>query len=264
MSLNLEELKKSVITEVNRIRADPHCYIPILKEYSYCFDGMILRRPDDFPIKTKEGPAAYEQAIAFLKKQKPLNVLTHDARISRACEDLLEDIGQTGQLSHETSDRRNVSDRLEAYAEWSHAVAENIDAGARTGQDVVVSFLVDDGISSRCNRENLFKPDFNYIGVSCGLHKDFDVITVVDFVADIRDKGVAFYDPETFRYNYPKDLNTKAPSVGKEDPDAPEDSTYMDRMSSDVRERNGKRIEVTKKLYTLKDGSKHIVEKEEF
>ena len=72
--IDYEELKKSVLTETNRVRADPTCYVPILKEYiSYFKDNdNILYRPNQPPLETYEGASAYVEAIKFLKKQRPV------------------------------------------------------------------------------------------------------------------------------------------------------------------------------------------------
>ena len=46
-----------------------------LQEYLQFFDGDILKRPDQAPVLTKEGPAAIRDAIDFLERAQPTPML---------------------------------------------------------------------------------------------------------------------------------------------------------------------------------------------
>ena len=64
INIVIEQIKKQVITETNRIRTNPKAYIPILEKYLENFDDNILTRPDKNEcIETQEGPKAYKEAI---------------------------------------------------------------------------------------------------------------------------------------------------------------------------------------------------------
>jgi uncharacterized protein YkwD len=269
-----DTLKQSVVTESNRIRADPVCYIPILEEYITFFrDNNILAKPNQTPIETYEGPHAYEEAIKFLKKQKPVPTLTYDVRLYQAALDHAKDIGPKGLYSHESTDGKNASERIDKYCEWETACCENIDLGAHSGVDVIVSLLVDDGIEKRLHREHLFREEFTHFGVAAAAHKDYETIVVINYVGGIRDLGRPFFNRETYKYEYPCDLNlgTKA-AVKKErklkssyqlqDEDAP-DGTIEVKMKKAVRLYDGKKNKVTRKYYTLENGTHHVVEVEE-
>ena len=279
MNVDFFDLVKSVLTEHNRIRQDLVSYIPILQEHLKYFKGDILHRPKEIPTQTYEGPQAVEEAIQFLKKQKPLDALTFDERLGKACEDHVRDMGQKGLLSHDSSDGKSMSDRVELYCEWDNSCGENIDVGSKTGQDVIVNLIIDDGIENRGHRINIFKPDYKYMGIASGTHREFDTITVLDYVGGVREKGKPFYDYKNFKYEYPKDVNSgfkkleKATVQKKEakpktsyqlnDDDAPEETVSV-RINKKTKIYQGKKITVTKKCYTLEDGTQHIVELEEF
>ena len=62
----------------------------------------ILYRPGEIPIETNEGVAAYEEAIAFLKKQRPIDSLTFDERLTKAAQEHAEDLGEKGLVSHDS------------------------------------------------------------------------------------------------------------------------------------------------------------------
>lgn len=276
MSINFEELQKAILTEHNRIRQDPSSYIPILEKQISYFKGDILYRPREPGLQTFEGPSAYHEAINFLKKQKPLDALTFDERLSQAAIDHANDIGPKGLLSHDGTDGKTVSDRIEQHVEWDQNCGENIDVGSKTGQDVILSLLVDDGVKERGHRANLFKPDFKYVGIGCAPHREYEVVTIINYVGNLREKGKPFFDYDTFKYEYPSDIGSgiretvdkskksnRKSKFNIDDEDAPE-GTVSVRLVKTSRIYKGRKIIVTKKFYKLEDGTEHVVELEEF
>jgi hypothetical protein len=274
-TIDYQELSNSVFIEHNKIRLDPASYIPILEKYVEMFKGDVLYKPKEIPIQTHEGPAAYQEAIEFLKNQQPVHELILDERLKKAAEDHVKDIGPKGLLSHDGTDGRSVSERVEQYCEWNQACGENIDLGSKTGEDVIISLLVDDGVEGRGHRLNLFKPEFKIVGIACGSHREYETISVLVYTGGVRDLGSPHFDYKNFKYQYPADLNsttTKKKDTTKTkykspyqigDVDAP-DSTVSVKITKKSKEYDGKKITVTKKFYTLQDGSQHIVEVEEF
>jgi len=276
IKIDVEELKHQVLTEINRVRADPTSYVPILKEYlTYFKDGNnILYRPNQVPLETYEGPQAYEDAIKSLKKQRPVQTLTFDDRLSRASQEHAEDIGPLGLYTHDSKDGKSASERIERYCEWEVACCENIDLGSRNGVEVVVSLLVDDGVEKKIHREHIFREELTHIGIGAASHKDFDIVTVIDCAGGLRDLGKPYYDRNTYKYEYPKDLNIgfKTKDEKKEfkikssyqlqDADAPDGTTSM-KVLKQCRLYEGRKNKVTKKYYTLDDGTHHVVEVEE-
>jgi len=61
---------------------------------------------------------------------------------------------------HTGSDGSSMSGRLERYGDWNGKIGENCDFGNSTGRDIVISLIVDDGVSNRGHRNNLFSSDF--------------------------------------------------------------------------------------------------------
>lgn len=283
MKVNYEELKKSILIEHNRLRSDPSSFVPLLEEQMKFFKNDTLYKPKEIAIQTSEGKAAYTEAIKFLKRQKPVKELTFDTRISLACQDHANDIGPRGLISHESSDSKSLVDRFERYFEWDGQCCENIDVGNKIAVNVVISLLVDDGILDRPHRMNMFNPDMKYFGIGCGEHKDFDVITVIDYVSGIRDLGKPYYDYKNLKYEYPPNVNANQNTIRKkgkntqsmekdkikqnqfqiDDPDAP-DTTIALNIVKTIKTFENKPRKITRKIYTLENGIKHIVEIEEF
>ena len=276
-TVDYEELIQSVLTESNRIRADPTSYIPILKQYLEYFkdNNNILYRPNSVPLETYEGPNAYQEAINMLKKQRPVPTLTFNEKLARAAQDHADDIGPIGLYTHDSKDGKNVSERIDKYCEWEVASCENIDLGAKRGVEVIVSLLVDDGMETRLHREHLFREELTHIGIGAGYHKDFDTIVVINYTGGVREVGKPYFDRSTYKYVYPKDLSLgfKSKEVGKKelkikssyqlkDDDAP-DGTNSVKVIKQTRLYEGKINKVTKKYYTLNNGTYHVVEVEE-
>jgi len=49
-----------------------------------------------------------------------------------------------------------LGDRIDRYAGWSGSIGENIDFGNMTAEDIVMSMIIDDGVSSKGHRHNIF------------------------------------------------------------------------------------------------------------
>jgi hypothetical protein len=263
--INYEALAKEVVEEHNLIRTNPAAYVEKIKAQLKYFKADVLIRPGYIPVKTYEGKAAFEEAIEFLKRQKPVGKLTENDKLSQACIDHLNDIGPKGLCSHDGTDGSNPTDRIEKYCEWDLACCENIDFSSKTAEDVLISLVVDDGIQERYHRKNVFNPEIKYIGVACGPHKEFDNCTILDYVADIRNIG----EPSKYKANLVEELLKNAEKkknnkgvmnpFQEKDPDAPDDTIDV-KISKTTKILNGRPSKITKKIYTLADNSLHMVE----
>ena len=80
-------LEKAIITEINKLRSNPECYVQILKDYMDVrgtFEGQdekLYKREGKTTIKTKEGKAAVREAIQTLEDQVAVNELQPIFRI---------------------------------------------------------------------------------------------------------------------------------------------------------------------------------------
>jgi uncharacterized protein YkwD len=265
-SQNYEELRLAIMKEHNKLRTNPKSFITLLEEEINYFRDSILSRTGEIPIQTNEGKAAYLNAIEFLKIQDPVAALTLNESLTKAAEDHAKDIGLKGIVSHDSSDGKNVSDRIERYTEWDTACGENLDFGSKNAVDIIINLLVDDGIENRPHRGHLFNPKFNYVGIGLAEHKEFDIVIVLDYVGGVRALGTPHFDFKNFKYQYPENMEKKynkpKTAFQLEDTDAP-DTTISVKIQKSTKLFNGKLHKVTKKLYTLEDGSVHIVEVED-
>lgn len=264
-AIDYEELEDEVFKAQNEIRKNPQSFIPKLKDTLKYFRDKILHKPGEDPIQTYEGAQAVEEAIEFLKQQRPVPELKLCKEITSACRDHCKDIGPRGQTTHEGIDGKNISDRIEKYCEWDGACAENLDFGFRRADNIILNLVIDDGVKERYQRANLFHPELKYCGVGAGLHKDYGICVVIGYTRGVRQLGSEPVDVSDFIQEYIKNTMGKKESKNEyqeDDPDAP-DNTISLKIEKLTKNFGGRSKKITKKIYTLDNGAQHIVEIED-
>jgi uncharacterized protein YkwD len=185
----LSQLEKDVIVEMNKVRANPQSYIPMMEEYKERFIGNRIQLPQRKFMMTKEGRAAVNEAIAFLKKQPSVSQLNPSKGISLAARDHVNDQGVAGSFGHQGTDRSDPFVRMERYGKWRVTGGENIAYGYTTAQDIVMQLIIDDGVPSRGHRVNMFNPDFRIAGVAYGSHKTYRVMCTIGYAGGFEEKA---------------------------------------------------------------------------
>jgi uncharacterized protein YkwD len=258
-----DKLKQELYIEHNNLRTNPSYFIQILEEDIKSFKNLILFRPGNQPIQTYEGISAYVEAIEFLKKQHSVNELTRSSYLEEAATLHAKDSGANGLVSHESSEGRKLSERIEDLCEWSEIIGENVDFGSKTAINLLIALLVDDGVKGRPHRAHLFNRNYNYIGIGVSAHKLHGNITVIDYAGQVRAKGTAYFDYDNYKYEFPEVKKKEITnSFQYDDADAPDDCVLFE-LEKVTKSYKGKDVQVTKKIYTLKNGTQHIVEIED-
>jgi hypothetical protein len=263
--IDYDTLEKEVIEVVNQVRSNPKSLIPFLTESIDYFRGDILCLPGKVPVSTLEGANAFLEAIEFLKHQKPVSRITNDHSLSKATADHVKDIGKKGLSSHEGSDGSTVTSRIERYCEWDTSVCENIEFGGTSAEEIVANWIVDDGCPKRGHRHNLFLSTATHCGVASGPHAEFEHVTNLIFTGGVRRHGEPSRDSNNFIQDYLDKTHRKGQpknAFQEEDWDAPDDTVSVSIQKS-VKVIKGKSTKITQKIYTLSDGSQHMVEIEE-
>jgi len=174
------QLAREVLAEMNLIRSDPQAYIAILQDYRRQFQGTVVVRPGRINIQTREGATAVDEAIAFLRRQKPVSPLSPDVILAQTAADHVADQGPTGFIGHYGSDGWDFATRVSRRGGDPYG-GENISYGYDTAREVMIQLLVDDNIADRGHRMNLFRDGFVRAGVSCGPHAVFNHMCVIDY-----------------------------------------------------------------------------------
>ena len=133
-----------------------------------------------------EGDNVFKEAIQFLKSLPPLKPLQWDPNLARSAQEHVDDIGPKGLLLYQSSDGTEPEDRISKYGNYVESLGENIDFGPNDALGVIISLTLDDGEEERPHRENLFKQDYQKVGIACGPHKTEFQMCVMDFAFDFQ------------------------------------------------------------------------------
>ncbi|MCA9514210.1 MAG: CAP domain-containing protein, partial [Myxococcales bacterium] len=180
-------IERAILDEMNRFRADPVGYARKLERLRPYYDGKILRVPGMAPIMTTEGVAALDEAIAVLKKSRPVGQLRPSAGLARAAASHAADLGDNDFVGHEGTDGSTPDSRARRFGTWGGVIAENITFGSETAEDVVIDLLVDDGVSDRGHRDLMLADDVHVAGVACEEHPTYRLACVVDYAGTFTD-----------------------------------------------------------------------------
>src|SRR3981081_76196 len=171
---------RAVIREMNLARQNPALYATFVQELRSRMNGNVLVLPGHTRIRTKEGTAAVDEAIRFLRNAQPLPPLAFSRGMSRAAADHCVDQAGGG-FGHEGRDRSHAGQRIARYGNFSGGWAENISYGKSTARAVVLALIIDDGLPARKHRTNIFNPSYNYAGAAFGRHARFGTMCSMDF-----------------------------------------------------------------------------------
>jgi uncharacterized protein YkwD len=178
----LTGVEKDVVLEMNKVRNNPKKYAelyiqPTLKYYS----GKNYSEPGQITIVTQEGASAVNGCISALSRARSTGLLQPEKGIFLAAKDHAVDQSKTGRTGHDGSDGSNPFKRMERYGGGYSTAGENCAYGPNTGRDIVVQFLVDDGVPSRGHRANIMNAAFTQTGASIQTHPQFRYCCVIDY-----------------------------------------------------------------------------------
>eukprot|EP01064_Diplonema_japonicum_P011724 TRINITY_DN1916_c3_g1_i1.p1 TRINITY_DN1916_c3_g1~~TRINITY_DN1916_c3_g1_i1.p1 ORF type:complete len:623 (+),score=84.12 TRINITY_DN1916_c3_g1_i1:52-1920(+) len=187
----LTSLEEQVFHELNTARTDPKKYMTYISEKlqlinadnMYCEEGLPM-------VVLNEGRPAYEEAIRFLDKIEPLEQYTGVALgLQKAAAGHSKDCSENNIAGHTGSDGSTLQSRVEKQGEWSVTLMENISFGESTARNIVIQFIVDDGVASRGHREAIFNPNGTLVGISAASHPTYKHCCVVDFAGGFTDSA---------------------------------------------------------------------------
>ncbi|CAK82989.1 unnamed protein product (macronuclear) [Paramecium tetraurelia] len=258
-----DKITQDAFNYLNQVRQNPTLPIPKLQNLMKLFKGSVLYKPGEIPLQTNEGTKVIQELIAFLQKQQPLHPLTYEKGLEQACSDHVKDTGPKGVCGHTGTDGSSLSDRIERYGEWNGKIGENISYGQKTGEDVIIQLLIDDGVGSRGHRKNCFGQDFNLVGIAAGDHKTYQSSCVFDFATEFTPQG---QQPKQSASNQGKTvvLGGKGGHVGAAPQQEDEEEEQLPpgcvsvSTSSAVSMKGGQKVTKITKTYKFKDGSTKI------
>lgn len=185
----LSSLENAVVHELNMARTAPKDYASFLEQHKKYYAKKLLRLPGQTPIVTNEGVGAVVEAIRFLRSAKPLPPLNPSKGMSLGARDHVTDHGPSGSTQHKGSDGSQPWDRVNRYGTWEKSIGENTAYGSDKARSIVMSLIIDDGVSTRGHRKNIFNPDFRVIGVACGHHATYRTVCVITFAGGYKERN---------------------------------------------------------------------------
>jgi len=185
------ELERVILQELNVARTQPDAYIRYLEHYRTLFkDKTYIQPGTNLLIRTEEGRAAIDEAIAVLRRQRPLPPLRWADGLARSGAELVHAQAKSSETGH-GSGRLTMAKRIQRHGRWTVAIGEAISYGpyvADRGRDVIAQLIVDDGVPSRGHRKTIYDEDYRLAGVSCGPHPTFEMACVIDFAGGFEEK----------------------------------------------------------------------------
>lgn len=178
-------------TEINRARTTPQALVAPLEAMKANFDGKNYNYPGTHTTRaTQEGVSAVDGAIAFLKAQKAVEPVQLADGLSLSCRDLVKLAAETKNFgSLETDDQSSI--RLTRYGRWSGKLFQNLAVGNLSPQDVVLTWIIDDGNNVRDHRTSIFNTEVHFVGVASGPHIELARTTAACFTSKYTDSAEA-------------------------------------------------------------------------
>ncbi len=186
--IKLSALESGILSEMNLARKDPEKYSSFIKDLRNKYRGNFIQF-QRMRIKTQEGISAVDEAIEFLDSQKSVPALKLSKGLSLGAADLVRMQGPTGRTGHEGPDGSDPGDRVNTHGKWKGMMGENIYYGhGMNARQIVMGFIIDDGVPDRGHRNTIFNPQFRLAGVACGRHKTFKTMCVITFATGFQEK----------------------------------------------------------------------------
>ena len=101
--------------------------------------------------------------------------------MAQACEDHVDDTGAQGLTGHTGTDGSSPFERMDRYGKWYRNASENIAYMSDTAIDIVMRLFIDDGVSSRGHRENIFASTSTVTGNFSGSHERYGFMTCITY-----------------------------------------------------------------------------------
>ena len=174
--------ESKLVQEVNDFRRNPYGYAAKIAKYKKYFekDSNNWKQPrSNIVIKTEEGPAAFDEAIDFLKnKSNSRNELTPSKGLTKIAEDFLKEYQKDAKAEVE------LEGIVKKHGKFTGFFRRLVQLGSNVPEYVVISLVVGDGDKTRAYRDALLAENLNKIGVAHGDHKEYRQCSVITVCND--------------------------------------------------------------------------------
>lgn len=181
-----------VIREINVARTNPDQYVTYLKEWKAKFLGHRVKLSDSLYLRTQEGVWAVDEAIEYMQKRNPVEPMAYSKGLALTAARMAQMQGTAGQTGHIGPDGLKLADRARLFGRWSETLGENIAYGLDDPMQIVMMWIIDDGVKGREHRHSLFRREFRVLGVGFHSHTVWQVVCVADFAGGFETFDLGF------------------------------------------------------------------------
>ncbi len=134
--------------------------------------------------ETREAEECFDEMVNLM----PGEELIWSDLLYKSAFDHAEDVGSNGLIGHMGSDSSDLAERVERYADWKGSIAENIYYGSSSPLEIVILFLIDEGIEDRGHRHNILNGKYKYAGIAVYPHFYYGTVCVIHFAENVKSK----------------------------------------------------------------------------
>jgi len=127
-----------------------------------------------------------EECFNQLVNTNPANGLIWSNELYNSSFDHAKDIGSNGLIGHIGSDSSDLAERVERYTGWDGSIGENIYYGLSDPLEIVILFLIDEGIDDRGHRNNILNSKYKYAGIAVYPHFYYGIVCVIHFAENLK------------------------------------------------------------------------------
>ena len=168
---NTHAQTEEVLQLMNEVRTDPQGFL----------NGRLLPYVKEHEL---ENNSYAKSLVSELTIAKPVNALQSSSVLEKLAKGHAIDMGEKGKIGHNSTNGTTFENRVRKKIKTG-MIAENCDYGNADPLDIVMSLLIDDGITSLGHRKNILHPSLNYVGIAVEKHKTYGTNCVMDFASAI-------------------------------------------------------------------------------
>ena len=181
----------TIINEIDYARMHPQEFLQKLEKIQKLINESDSE--DQNTLLIKSVPFTYndlslnlQNAIEFLKEQKPIEGLTYNESISNGCNDLLNVLMMHDGFNENelNNPRYSLLNRMHSNGTPFGEIYELIDYGMFDPEFIVINFILGDDDDNKIDRSIIFNPNLKTVGIASGILPSDKVCTVIDFAED--------------------------------------------------------------------------------
>lgn len=151
MSITVE----SLLAKINEFRRNPSAYSAMIQKRKAEYKDKSFVDFSGTKFKSQEGVAPVDELLTEMAAWKPQPEVVIDPDIQRCAQRHCDWLCENNKLSHLGDQGSTIGKRVDGIGHWAGKLNELICVQCKTPDDVLVKWLIDDGVEMRDDREAL-------------------------------------------------------------------------------------------------------------